>query len=172
MKKFKSIFFVVSLAIFSGGMAHAQMMLQKAAISSGAGIASNSTTNAGVTAGQPVTGTASNSQMKAEIGFWTSEAAASGVSQIANMQLGIAVWPNPVSALATASITLTNASTLDVRLFDVNGKVVKNVFSGYAPSGIRSMEIDLSGLASGNYILAARIPGQMVESRVSVTRFR
>jgi hypothetical protein len=171
MKKFKSIFFVVSLAIFSGGMAHAQMMLQKAVISSGGGLASNAATNAGVTAGQPVTGTASNSQMKAEIGFWNSETEASGVSQIANMQLGIVVSPNPVSTNATASITLANASTLDVLLFDINGKEVKNIFSGFASSGTRSMQIDLSGLASGTYILAARIPGQIIESRVSLIRF-
>jgi hypothetical protein len=171
MKKFISIFSVLSLMAFSSGMAQAQMMLQKAAISSGGSTASNSTTKAGVTAGQPVTGTASNSQMKADMGFWTSEAAASGVSQIANMQLNIAVWPNPVSSIATASITLANASNLDVRLFDVNGKEVKNIFSGEAPSGMRSMAIDLSGLASGSYIIAARIPGQIVESRVSLIRY-
>ncbi len=168
MKKVRSIFFVVSLAVFSGGIAHAQMMLQKAVISSGGSSASNSSMKAGVTAGQVVTGTASNSQMKAEVGFWTSENAISGVSESPNLQIGIQVWPNPSSAIITASITLANASNLDVRLYDINGKEVKNIFSGNASSGVRSMDIDLSGLASGTYILAASIPGQIVESRVSV----
>jgi Secretion system C-terminal sorting domain len=168
MKKFRSIFSSIAIMTLVSGITNAQVMLQKATISSGGSMASNSTMNAGVTAGQPITGTASNSQMKAEIGFWTSENAVSGVLQIANMQLGIEVWPNPVSSIATASITLANASNLDVQLFDINGKEVKSIFSGYISSGIRSMEIDLSGLASGTYILAARIPGQIVESRISV----
>ena len=170
MKKFISIFFVFSLVVFSSGMVYAQMMLQKGVISSSGVMVSNSTMNAGVTVGQPVTGTSSNSTMRAEYGFWTSEAAISGVSQTANMQLDIAVWPNPVSAAATASITLTNASNLDVGLFDINGKEVKSIFSGHESSGILSVAIDLTGLASGSYILAARIPGQIVESRISVIR--
>jgi hypothetical protein len=168
MKKFVSIFFVISFVIFSSGMAHAQMMLQKAVISSGGNMASNATTNAGVTIGQPVTGTSSNSTMRAEYGFWTSVNSVSGVSQTGNMQLDIAVWPNPASSIATVNITLASASNLDVQLFDINGKEVRHIFSGAVSSGVRSMEIDLSGLASGTYILAARIPGQIVESRVSV----
>jgi hypothetical protein len=170
MKKFRSIFSIMAMVILSSGIANAQIMLQKAVISSGGSTASNLSMHGGVTAGQPVTGIASNSQMKAEMGFWTSEAATSGVTQTANMQLGIEVWPNPVSDIISASITLANASSLDVRLFDINGKEVRSVFSGYEPSGIWSMEIDLTGLASGTYILAARIPGQIVESRVSLVR--
>jgi len=168
MKKIISIFFIAAFVAISFDVTNAQVMLQKAAISSGGGMASNSTTNAGLTEGQPVTGTASNSQMKAEMGFWTSEAATSGVAQIANMQLGVEVWPNPVFAVTTATIVLANASNLDVRIFDVNGKEVKTVFSGDAVSGTHSIQIDLSDMASGSYILAARIPGQILESRISV----
>ena len=170
MKTFISVFSIVAVATFSFGIANAQVMLQRAAISSGSNTASNSSINAGVTLGQPVTGTASNSQMKAEIGFWTSEAAASSVSQTASMQVSLGVWPNPVSTVATASITLANASILDLQLFDINGKEVKSIFSGYESSGIRSIDIDLTGVASGTYILAARIPGQIVERRVSIKR--
>jgi hypothetical protein len=170
MKKFLSIFSNALLVIFSGSMAHGQTMLQKAAISSGGGAASNSTTKANMTAGQPVTGVASNSNMRAEYGFWTSEKAGSGVSQFANMQVGVEIWPNPVSDIASANITLANASNLDVRLFDISGNEVKSVFSGASPSGTHSMKIDLSGLASGTYILAARIPGQIVETRISEVR--
>ena len=153
MKKIISIFSIAMLSILSSGMVHGQVMLQKAVISSGGGTASNSTTNAQITTAQPVTGTASNSQMKAEYGFWTSENPASSIAQVVNVQVGIEVWPNPVSDIATANITLANPSNMDIQLFDVNGKEVKSVFSGNASSGAHSMEIDLSDLASGTYIL-------------------
>jgi hypothetical protein len=175
MKKFISIFSIAALAALSFaalsfGTANAQVMLQKAVISSGGGTASNSTTRAQMTTAQPVTGTASNQQMKAEYGFWTSEAAASSVSQTVNMQVGVEVWPNPASDIATANVTLANPSDLDVQLFDMNGIEVRSVFSGNSSNGTRSFQIDLSGLASGSYILAARIPGQIVETRISVVR--
>ena len=171
MKKIISIFSLASLVIFSGGIVKAQVMLQKGVISSTAGSASNSTTNAGVTAGQPVIGTVSNSQMIANMGFWTpGTASAAGVATAVNMQLAVNIYPNPVSDVATANITLASASNLDVELFDVNGIEVKSVFTGNSRNGVRSFNIDLSGLASGSYILAARIPGQIVETRVSVIR--
>jgi Secretion system C-terminal sorting domain len=173
MKKIISVFSLASLVIVSSGVSNAQVMLQKGVISSGVSSASNSTMNAGITAGQPVIGNVSNSQMIANMGFWAPEAtSAAGVAQTAIMQLSVDIFPNPVSNVATANITLVNASDLDVRLFDITGKEVKSIFSGNASSGTRSFTIDLSGLASGSYILAARIPGQIVESRVSLVRFQ
>ncbi len=149
----------------------AQMMLQKAVISAGGATASaNGTMQMGTTAGQPVVGVASNSQMRAELGFWTSAAAASAVGPAAPaMTLGLQAWPNPTADQSKLTITLPNSANLDLRLYDVTGKQVRSIYSGSA-SGTMSLDLDVSGLPAGSYILAARIPGQLVEKRISVIR--
>jgi hypothetical protein len=149
--------------------ASAQMMLQKAAVGAGGVMASNSTQQAGLTAGQAVTGTASNGQTVGHFGFWpVTQLVASAVGQPPALNVAMQTYPNPTSDLATVTISLAYASNLDVQLFDVNGKEVKSVFSGAAQSGTQSLDIDLSGMASGSYILAARIPGQLLENRITV----
>jgi hypothetical protein len=149
--------------------ASAQMMLRKAAVGAGATMASNNSQQAGLTVGQGVQGTASNGQTVGHFGFWpVTQAGASAVGQPPALNVSMETYPNPTTDQTTASITLANASNLDVQLFDINGKEVKSVFSGAAQSGTQSMDIDLSGMASGTYILAARIPGQLLESRITV----
>jgi hypothetical protein len=156
---------------FETNAAHAQMMLQKAVISSGGAASSNATMQMGSTAGQPVVGVASNSTMRAELGFWNSAAAASnGVGPKGPaMDFSLQAWPNPTSSETRLTLTLGSSEDLDLRLFDLTGKQVRAIFRGPA-SGTLGLDLDLSGLPSGSYILAARIPGQLVEKRISVIR--
>ncbi len=166
---FRFIIILTCLLCIAALNASAQMMLQKAAIGAGGVMASNSSQQAGLTAGQAVTGTASNGQTVAHFGFWpVTQATTSAVGQPPALNVSMETYPNPTSDLATVTITLQNASNLDVQLFDINGKEVKSVFSGAAQPGTQSTDIDLSGMASGTYILAARIPGQLLESRITV----
>ncbi|HET6399957.1 MAG TPA: T9SS type A sorting domain-containing protein [Candidatus Kapabacteria bacterium] len=170
MKKILILTAFAALA-FCSNAAQAQIMLQKAVISSGgASASSNATTQMGSTAGQPVVGVASNSQMRAEFGFWIPSAAPSAVGAGAPaMTLGLQAWPNPASDGTKLTLTIGSASDLDLRLFDITGKQVRSIFSGPA-SGTLNLDLDVSGLPAGSYILAARIPGQLVEKRISVFR--
>src|SRR5487761_2429307 len=126
---------ILILAAFAALALHAspgqaQMMLQKAVISSGGTTAaSNGTMQMGTTAGQPVVGVASNSQMRAELGFWTSAAAASAVGPAAPaMTLGLQAWPNPTADQSKLTITLPNSANLDLRLYDVTGNQVRSIY--------------------------------------------
>jgi Secretion system C-terminal sorting domain len=161
--------FATALALHASA-GQAQMMLQKAVISSGGATSSNATMQMGSTAGQPVVGAASNSQMRVQFGFWTPAAAAAGVAGAgATSDLGLQAWPNPTTSGTRLTITLGTSENLDLRLFDVTGKEVRRIYNGPA-SGTLGLDLDVSNLSSGSYILAARIPGQLVEKRISVIR--
>ena len=163
--------FAAALAM-QAGAARSQVMLQKAVISSGGNTSSNTTTQMemGSTAGQPVVGVASNSQMRVEFGFWTPAAAASAVGPMATApDFSIQAWPNPALDATKLTVTLGAPANLDLQLFDLTGKEVQNIYNGPA-SGSLALKLDLSSLPSGSYILAARIPGQLVEKKISVAR--
>src|SRR5438034_455438 len=84
-------------SVESRSPARSQVMLQKAVIAAGGGVASNTTTRSNVTIGQAVAGTASNATTKGQIGFWTSERTSAGVRELAAVDLSLDVWPNPAS---------------------------------------------------------------------------
>src|SRR5579883_843940 len=161
-------FFLIAVAVLLlPSLGSAQVMLQKAVVSSGGSQSSNGTINAGLTAGQAVTGTASNGTINAQLGFWTSEQAASSnsVSTTSASGLTVSTWPNPTSDVMNVSLTLGSAANIDLRLFDLTGKEVRTLLNGPWPDGSHSVSFDLTGIASGAYILAARIPGALVQSR-------
>lgn len=171
MKKILTLAAIAAALALQVNAGHAQMMLQKVVISAGGSTAAaNGTMQMGSTAGQPVVGVASNSQMRAELGFWSTAAAPSAVGpQALGMTFDLQAWPNPTADGTKLTVTLPNSANLDLRLFDVTGKQVRSVYSG-STSGTLTLDLDLSSLPAGSYILAARIPGQLVEKRISVIR--
>ncbi len=148
----------------------AQVMLQRAVVASGGNTSSNGSVQVGSTAGQPVVGVASNSQMIGYFGFWTPGSAAAAVSPLApEPALDLTAWPNPASGATKVTVSMAASADLDIRIFDVTGKEVRTVYVGPA-SGKRDINVDLSELPQGSYIVAARIPGQLVEQRISIVR--
>lgn len=164
-------FVILSMLMLAGAFdASGQVMLKKAVVSSGGTIASNSTQKAGITAGQAITGTATNGQTVANFGFWSAAQAVAGVSAAPALSVSMQAYPNPTSDQMTVSLTLVNSGNLDLELYDVTGKQVLVISSGVHPAGTFDLPVDLSGLASGNYILAARLPGQLLEQSIVVVR--
>lgn len=165
--KIKSILIV---ALLAGSIpASAQIMLQKAVIAAGGGISSGLILKSNITIGQAFVGTASNATTKGQIGFWTPNAQPLQDVQgsAPTLDLAIQTWPNPVSKECKVTVT-SSASEIDIRLFDLNGKEVKAIYNG--PATIAPVSFNVSSLAAGSYIIAARSPGQLVEKLISVVR--
>jgi hypothetical protein len=162
---------VMIMLLLAGGLdASAQVMLKRAVVSSGGTMSTNGTQQAGMTAGQSVTGTASNGQTIGHFGFWTSAQAASSVPAAPALSISMEAWPNPASDRMTVRVNLANSANLDLQLFDLNGKQVHVISSGMHPAGTFDLSLDLSGLASGSYVLAARLPGQLLQQSISVVK--
>jgi hypothetical protein len=66
---------------------------------------------------------------------------------------GVTIWPNPFQSYITIGITTTKETNLDIRLVDVNGRIVKNM-NQRAPKGTSQVTINnLDQLPAGVYLV-------------------
>jgi hypothetical protein len=63
------------------------------------------------------------------------------------------VYPNPFNPSANVIYTLPERSTLDIKLFDMLGREVKDIYHGEADAGRHQLIIYASDLASGIYFI-------------------
>ncbi len=68
-------------------------------------------------------------------------------------EFGLNVWPNPATDNANISFTVKEAKEVSLKIFDVNGKLVKAVFSGsVTPGAEKTLTVDINDFASGDYM--------------------
>ncbi len=63
------------------------------------------------------------------------------------------VYPNPTSNQITIDCSLEKASELTLGLFDLNGKLIENLYTGKKPAGNHQVVIDVSTTPSGVYLV-------------------
>jgi hypothetical protein len=78
-------------------------------------------------------------------------------------KLSASSYPNPVSNEGTITYTLVNAENVSVKIFDMAGRMVANVFEGKQDAGEQAVKFDASNLESGIYFY------QLNAGEVSVT---
>ena len=69
------------------------------------------------------------------------------------LQTGLRIAPNPFTNATTVSYSLAKAGNVSLKLYDVTGKLVTTVASGYFNAGSYTTHVDASKLASGIYLL-------------------
>lgn len=77
------------------------------------------------------------------------------------IQAEVDIYPNPSAETQTIAIKLADAQQMDIQLFDMMGREMMTVASGYYESGERKFA--LSGLSAGTYFLQVRI-GEAVQT--------
>jgi hypothetical protein len=82
----------------------------------------------------------------------------------------IQMFPNPASDNARISFNSLNSGDCLIKVMDLNGRSVKNIPSFMANSGMNTIEIDLTGIASGMYIVQVEINGERADMRLSVAK--
>ncbi|MES2590104.1 MAG: T9SS type A sorting domain-containing protein [Bacteroidota bacterium] len=65
----------------------------------------------------------------------------------------ILAFPNPAKEKTTLEIALPTKSVFEINLFDMNGKMLKSIYSGEIDKGKFRQEIDLIDLNSGIYLI-------------------
>jgi hypothetical protein len=69
-------------------------------------------------------------------------------------QAALAIFPNPFSDQLTANFQLTEASFVELRITDLNGRLTMHPFQGVPmEKGKYTVPLDLSSLAAGVYTL-------------------
>jgi len=74
-------------------------------------------------------------------------------------------FPNPVFDLTNIPFTLNQAEEARIDLFDIYGRKIKDIVSGYFERGFNLAEADLSGLSPGTYFYRLN-HGKETETRV------
>jgi hypothetical protein len=86
----------------------------------------------------------------------------------------IGVFPNPIADHAVVSFQLSKQEPVDLRLYDISGRVVATLASGTMRSGRYSATFDVRdsrlGLASGVYFLSFDTPEYHETKKLVVTR--
>jgi hypothetical protein len=89
-------------------------------------------------------------------GVWQYAPTGSGAmssSSLVTRHSSLAVAPNPFAGTATISYSLPEAGNVSLKLYDVTGKLVRTLASGYHTAGSSSFIVPRSSLSSGIYIL-------------------
>ena len=74
-------------------------------------------------------------------------------------------YPNPARGTVIIPVDLTNADTVDLRLYDATGRLIAKLHNGQLPSGRSEVAVSVNGLSSGIYIYQARLSNGVSASR-------
>ena len=76
-----------------------------------------------------------------------------GISESNTSLSSLAVFPNPASSSAEIKFTLVKNSDLTIELFNLQGKKIKNIFTGNRSAGENIIALDYTGIDSGMYLV-------------------
>ena len=62
-------------------------------------------------------------------------------------------YPNPFNPSTTIDFSLNSFSDLEINVYDVNGRLVENLFSGFKSPGTHKVVWDATGFSTGIYIV-------------------
>ena len=82
---------------------------------------------------------------------------------------GLSLFPNPASTTVQLEIQLEEATSLQINVYDLSGKMVKQATTGRLPVGTYNHPIDVSDLNSGNYIVTAESGTQRMSKQLVVS---
>ncbi|MEQ8324182.1 MAG: T9SS type A sorting domain-containing protein [Vicingaceae bacterium] len=82
----------------------------------------------------------------------------------------LSIYPNPVSDRLNIALDLNEDQNLVVEVFDLNGKVVATLKNGQVNRGTQKMEMDVTGLRNGTYLVSARSTEERKVAKMVVLR--
>ena len=167
----RKIFITVTILLIAATTS-AQVLLQRAVVSQAGGMASNGTTTLQYTVSQPAVGVVHNIQTIGQFGFWN---VANGVASVRSTSASgpiqsLLLYPNPSQGEVKVDVALSTSGSLDLVLYDDGGRMVKSIYSGKSASGVVTYRFDASSLASGSYFIAAKSPGALLQTKLTVVK--
>lgn len=76
-----------------------------------------------------------------------------------------AVYPNPFNPATTISFTLARSGTVSLRLFNLRGQLVRELFHKFCSAGNHRHRVRPEGLSSGVYLLSFEVDGHFRQTR-------
>lgn len=79
-------------------------------------------------------------------------------------------WPNPFNPETRISLTLSRAADVELRVFDLGGRLVEELRQGWMTAGQHDLAWKPASAAAGIYLLEARIEGRRQLRRVTLLK--
>jgi len=76
------------------------------------------------------------------------------------------VFPNPVNDIATMQVTLQTPGKISLKIYNMEGKLVRDLINNVNRSGAFTESVNLSNLGTGNYILMLQTPSGNVSRQL------
>ena len=77
------------------------------------------------------------------------------------------VYPNPIT---TIDFSINKNSNIDFLVFDLNGKMIDKIFSGYKTRGKHSLRWNAKQIPSGTYFLRATSGKSYINHTITLTK--
>lgn len=78
------------------------------------------------------------------------------------------VYPNPFNPSTKISYSLKKSSAIELKLFDINGRMIKIIESGFKPAGSYEINLSAEGLSSGVYFFSLYSEGILMDTKKGV----
>lgn len=92
----------------------------------------------------------------------------SATNESANSDFKVWVYPNPANNYTTLEFEISENTNLEVSLFEINGKKVRDYGEKKLVAGKQGFQIALGGLPNGVYNLMVRTEGKVFSKRIVV----
>ncbi|MDX5348932.1 MAG: T9SS type A sorting domain-containing protein, partial [Hymenobacteraceae bacterium] len=80
------------------------------------------------------------------------------------------LFPNPFTTATTLQYKTETPGNVTVRIFDMQGKLVKEVFNKAVAAGEHQLEIDGSSYSAGMYICEVNLNNQLYRDRIVINK--
>lgn len=79
-------------------------------------------------------------------------------------------YPNPFNPETVISYKIKNTNYIELKVYDISGKLVSNLYSGIQQPGEHAVTFDASGLSSGMYYAVLNAGGSVSRIRLAVVK--
>jgi len=82
----------------------------------------------------------------------------------------LSVFPNPFNPETSIQFSLLNSGNVRLAVYDINGRMVDELFNGYSLTGIHSFKFNGAGLASGIYFARLQAGGTVSTQKLLLVK--
>lgn len=79
-------------------------------------------------------------------------------------------YPNPVIDRTKIGFSLSQAGRVQINLYSMAGRFVRNLFDAYKNAGYQEILVPLNGVDPGIYVYSMQVGGQLLSKKMIVTR--
>ena len=80
------------------------------------------------------------------------------------------IYPNPFAYTTTIEYTLPEGSDVEIVLYDLTGRKIENLYSGYQNSGVHTLSINAGDHSNGVYFCRIRTELYDLSSKCMISK--